>query len=218
MEKYKTDLEELESKIFHYFLSEFETFIGDDDYDYFQDALDGFYASDYLNSSLRRSFYVDDFFKPELGISLKLLLSILKENNTTFKDYIKKILLNNNVKKELERDGFRFAKEKNMEVKDMLINEGLLDSVVDKVSDSTIKAVKNELIKKESGIEDLNTENLDDEELDTLLAKLTTINEKVDAIVKKMRSFGCEAVARAIANYTGMHLSEAKEIVADIED
>ena len=219
---YNTDLEELETKIFNYFLSELELFIMDDNYDSAEEAIDSFCESDILNSSFRRSYYVDDFFEPELGISLKLLLSILRENNTTFKDYIRSILMNHNIEEELAKDGFKFKESKMEHIGNLLrVNEGIFEGIENsktEVSDEDIKKVKGSLIKKSLGVEDLNTDDLDNDELDTILAKVSTINEKVDTIIKKMCGCGDEVIARAIAKYTGMHIKEAEEIVADMHD
>lgn len=111
-----------------------------------------------------------------------------------------------------------------MQDKDSL-NEGILGSLfgVDTdtdsgVSEEDIKKVKSAIINKSLDVDNLDTEDLDNEDLDKILVKITNINEKVDTIIHKMCGCGNDAIARAIAKYTGMHFREAEEIVADMQD
>ena len=212
MPKYNSVNEELEDKIYNYFKETFEEFLAREDYISFKEAQQAF--SNELASPFKRSFYADNFFEPELGISLKLLLSTLKENTQTFEGYINNILNESGIESDLARDGFRF-KENTMK-----LNEGLFDTDSDdtKATDEEIQKAKSAIVKKSLGVEDLNTDDLDDDELDTLLAKVTTINEKVDTIIKKMCGCGHDKIARAIAKYTGLKLNEAKEIIEDYYD
>lgn len=204
-------MEELESKTFWYFLDELECFIGDKDYNSFEDAFEDFCDNGSLNSTFRRSFYVDDFFKPEFGITLKVLLSILQENGCTFKDYIKTILMKNNTEKELAKDGFIFSNKKpNFKAN---INELQESSDNEDVSDASIKAAKELLIKQGTGVEDLNLDNLDDDDLDKLLAQTTKVTEKVDIIKKIKKDCDKDKIAEAIAKHLNMHKDEALSIL-----
>ena len=212
MPKYNSVNEELEDKIYNYFKETFEEFLAREDYTSFKEAQQAF--TNELASPFKRSFYADNFFEPELGISLKLLLSTLKENTQTFEGYINNILNESGIESDLARDGFRF-KENTMK-----LNEGLFDTDSDdtKATDEEIRKAKSAIIKKSLGVENFNTDTLEDDELDTLLAKVTTINEKVDTIIKKMCGCGHDKIARAIAKYTGLKLNEAKEIIEDYYD
>lgn len=214
---YSNDMEELESKTFWYFLDELEYFIGDKDYDSFEETLDDFCNNGNLTSTLRRNFYVDDFFKPEFGITLKTLLSILQENGCTFKDYIKNILVKNNAEKELVNDGFTFGKLDFKDIKGDSMNEireGLFGgSDNDTITDDSVKAAKELLIKQGTGIEDLNLDNLDNDDLDKLLVKTAKVTEKVDIIKEAMKGCDKEDIAEVIAKHLNMHKKEALSIL-----
>lgn len=107
------------------------------------------------------------------------------------------------------------------------LNEGILGNLFgvedstdtsSDISEDDIKKVKSAIINKSLDVDDLDTEDLDNDDLDKILVKITNINEKVDAIIRRMCGCGNDAIARAIAKYTGMHIKEAEEIVADMQD
>lgn len=207
---YSSDIEELELKTFEYFIDELEYFIGDKDYDSFEEALKDFYENGELSSTIRRNFYVEDFFEPEFGITLKMLLSILKESGCSFKDYIRNLLIKYDAEKELIKDGFVFGKLDYNNLK-----KGMKETLMEnnEVTDDKIKAAKKLLIKQETGVEDLNLDNLEDDDLDKLLTKATSITEKVNIIKESMKDCSKEEIAEAIARRLNMHKNEALSIV-----
>lgn len=206
---YNKDVEELELKTFQYFVDELEYFIGDMEYSSFEESLNDF-CEVCLNSTLRRSFYVEDFFKPEFGITLKMLLSILQENGCSFKDYIKNILIKNNAEKELIEDGFTFGDTLSESTEN---RKELLESSDENVTEDNIKAAKELLIKQGTGIEDLNLDNLNNEDLDKLLVKTTSVTEKVDIIKTVMRGCDKDKIAESVAKHLNMHKKEALNII-----
>lgn len=207
------DVEELELKIYQYFIDELEYFIGEKEYESCEDALDDF-CDNCLNSTLRRSFYVEDFFKPEFGISLKTLLTILQENGCLFKDYIRKIMLSYNLEKELIADGFRFCESEDAINSSQKIKEEFLGSSdSNEVTEDNVKAVKKLMIKQGVGVDNLELDNLDNEDLDRLLVKTTKVTEKVNIIKKAMKTSEKEVIAETVAKFLNMHKNEALSII-----
>lgn len=79
------------------------------------------------------------------------------------------------------------------------------------------REVKEELIQQGLGSEDINLDNVDDEDLDNLLAKAYTesITDKVKEIYDRLSDQGDEIIAESLSKSLGFHLEEAKSIVKD---
>lgn len=103
-----------------------------------------------------------------------------------------------------------------METKDKL-SEGVIfpDNEDNKASEEDIKEVKRELIQGALDSEEINLDNVDDEDLDNLLAKLIKVEERVPAIIKYGNSKGWDRtkMIECVHNYTGMHMNESEEVL-----
>lgn len=93
-----------------------------------------------------------------------------------------------------------------------------LSSVPDEELDKMITDEdKKEVLKKKSGVENLNVDNLSSEELDTLMSKLGK-SEDINELVECMTSVGSSEndILEAIKVHTGMKLQEAKNVYTDV--
>lgn len=117
------------------------------------------WSKDRLDSPIYFNRYINDFFLPELNISAKELLTTLKQERITFKEYILGIMNRFNVKKYMESDN--------------LFTEGVLSS---SASDEEKIAAKQTAINTAVG-EDIDTSKLTNDELDDLLVKVTAPKE-----------------------------------------
>jgi hypothetical protein len=93
-----------------------------------------------------------------------------------------------------------------------------LSSVPDEELDKMITDEdKKEVLKKRSGVENLNVDNLSSEELDTLMSKLGK-SEDIGELVECMTSVGSSEndILEAIKVHTGMKLQEAKNVYTDV--
>lgn len=117
------------------------------------------WSKDRLDSPIYFNRYINDFFLPELNISAKELLTTLKQERITFKEYILGIMNKFNVKKYMESDN--------------LFTEGVLSS---SASDEEKIAAKQTAINTAVG-EDIDTSKLTNDELDDLLVKVTAPKE-----------------------------------------
>lgn len=79
------------------------------------------------------------------------------------------------------------------------------------------REVKEELIKQGLEIEDLNLDNVDDEDLDTLLAKAYTesITDKAKLVFERLSVREDSVIAESLSNLLGFRLDEAESIVKD---
>lgn len=78
-----------------------------------------------------------------------------------------------------------------------------------KVTDEEVKDAKEQAIKSNLGVEDLDVSNMSDEELDILLANSDTINKKVEAIIHHFKDKGKQKIVEEITSHTNMKFSEA---------
>ena len=117
------------------------------------------WSKDRLDSPIYFNRYINDFFLPELNISAKELLTTLKQERITFKEYILGIMNKFNVKKYMESDN--------------LFTEGVLSS---SASDEEKITAKQTAINTAVG-EDIDTSKLTNDELDDLLVKVTAPQE-----------------------------------------
>ena len=117
------------------------------------------WSKDRLDSPIYFNRYINDFFLPELNISAKELLTTLKQERITFKEYILGIMNKFNVKKYMESDN--------------LFTEGVLSS---SASDEEKITAKQTAINTAVG-EDIDTSKLTNDELDDLLVKVTAPKE-----------------------------------------
>ena len=117
------------------------------------------WSKDRLDSPIYFNRYINDFFLPELNISAKELLTTLKQERITFKEYILGIMNRFNVKKYMESDN--------------LFTEGVLSS---SASDEEKITAKQTAINTAVG-EDIDTSKLTNDELDDLLVKVTAPKE-----------------------------------------
>lgn len=117
------------------------------------------WSKDRLDSPIYFNRYVNDFFLPELNISAKELLTTLKQEKVTFKEFILGLMAKFNVKKYMESDN--------------LFTEGVLST---SSSDEEKIAAKQTLINDAVG-EEIDTSKLDNDELDDLLVKVTAPKE-----------------------------------------
>ena len=79
------------------------------------------------------------------------------------------------------------------------------------------REVKEELIKQGLEIEDLNLDNVDDEDLDTLLAKAYTesITDKAKLVFERLSVREDSVIAESLSYLLGFRLDEAESIVKD---
>lgn len=78
-----------------------------------------------------------------------------------------------------------------------------------KVTDEEVKDAKEQAIKNNLGVEELDVSNMSDEELDILLANSSTINKKVEALIRYFEEEGKQRIVEEIVNHTSMKFSEA---------
>ena len=78
-----------------------------------------------------------------------------------------------------------------------------------KVTDEEVKDAKEQAIKSNLGVEELDVGNMSDEELDILLANSDTVNKKVEAIMHHFEDEGKQKIVEEITSHTGMKFSEA---------
>ena len=79
------------------------------------------------------------------------------------------------------------------------------------------REVKEELIKQGLGTEDIDLDKVDDEDLDTLLAKAYTesITCRAKEIYDRLSDQSDDVIAESLSETLGFHLEEAKSIVKD---
>ena len=69
------------------------------------------------------------------------------------------------------------------------------------------------MIKQGVGVDNLELDNLDNEDLDRLLVKTTKVTEKVNIIKKAMKTSEKEVIAETVAKFLNMHKNEALSII-----
>lgn len=98
---------------------------------------------------------------------------------------------------------------------DNKLKEGVIFEDEDKVSEEDIRDTKEEIIRSAlNGDEGIDLDGADNETLDVLLAKLARVDEKVECILENKKDLDDEALAECIHKHTGMHLDEAKDVLA----
>lgn len=202
----------LEDKVFYYFLEELELSLDSNNCNSLKEVLQKYSESESLNSHIQMSYFVEKVLTPEFGITLRDLLSALKENKTTFKNYVMNIITKPEYKLQeaLKKDGYNFKEDLlSALVGQSNDNNGSMSPVENPDPDD----VKRKIIQKSLGNEDINLDDIKDEELDQLLARTTTIPEKVDIIRYYLNEKDENTIARYISHYTGMHLNEAIQII-----
>lgn len=86
---------------------------------------------------------------------------------------------------------------------------------INEVTPNEITDAKKEIINKSLGIEGVNLDNVSDEDLDKLLASVSSeenITEKVDTIIRYFNNEDESKIIESISKYIGVHLNEAKSI------
>ena len=78
-----------------------------------------------------------------------------------------------------------------------------------KVNEEDIKKAKEEAIKNNLGVENIDIDNMSDEELDVLLANSDSVNRKVEAIIHRVKNDVEQKIVAVITKHTTMKFSEA---------
>lgn len=95
------------------------------------------------------------------------------------------------------------------------LKEGVIFEDEDKVSEEDIRDAKEEIIKSAlNGDEGVDLDGADDDTLDVLLTKLARVDEKVECILENKKDLDDEALVECISKHIGMHLDEAKDVLA----
>ncbi len=97
------------------------------------------------------------------------------------------------------------------------MSEGIFDDVKGlfggEDSSSEASEVKKEIIKGALGEEDVDLDDVDDEGLDNILAKVVKVEEKVAAILDFGKGWSEDQILKCVHEKTGMHLDESKEVI-----
>lgn len=221
----------MEELIFRYFLNNLENYASV----HMSDDLMKEWSHSRLESPVWFNRYVNEFFSPELGVSAKELLSVLKQYKLTFKDYIMGIMRKFNYEDALESEGlflestqYEEASDDNVEdAKKQAIDKALgvemdLDNLSDEELDSLlVKATndkesdpeeqKKDAVKSLLGNDDLNVDNLSDEDLQKII-DMKSINEKRDWILNNIDNDDLKV--KALHEVVGFTLKESKMIVS----
>jgi len=232
------DFNTMEELIFRYFLDNLERYVSTFkvNNNNFNEILNK-WADNKLNSPVYFNQYMNEFFGPELNISARELLTVLKQNKITFKQYILGIMNKFDTKEYLKSDKllnesaiFEDASKQEVEdAKKMSIKHSLgvdinLDNLNDDELDNLLVKTNNpneveepdeteqkkNMVKSLLGNENLDVNNLSDEELQQIIDR-QPVNEKVDYILSNIKDR--EMMIECLHKYVGFTLSEAKMVV-----
>lgn len=221
----------MEELIFRYFLDNLEKYASV----HMSDDIMKDWSKSRLESPVWFNRYVNEFFSPELGVSAKELLSVLKQYKITFKDYIMGIMRKFNYEDALESEGlflesaqYEDASEDEVEdAKKQAIDNALgvemdldnlsddeLDDLLVKVSndeESDPEEEKRDTVKSLLGNDSLDVDNLSDEDLQKII-DLKSVNEKRDWILNSLK--GNDLKVKALHEVVGFTLKESNMIVS----
>lgn len=154
----------LEEEIFKYFLNKFECYASNKvTKDNFSEVLNN-WANDKLNSPIYFNLYVNEFFDPVLHLTAKELLLAMKQNKLSFKDYIVGLM-------------------KKFDVRSYLMVDNIFKE--SESSEEQTSAVKQLVINKILGTDDIDLSQLNNEELDDVLVNAVDSSEESDDVEQK---------------------------------
>lgn len=221
----------MEELIFRYFLDNLEKYASV----HMSDDVMKDWSKSRLESPVWFNRYVNEFFSPELGVSAKELLSVLKQYKITFKDYIMGIMRKFNYEDALESEGlflesaqYEDASDDDVEdAKKQAIDKALgvemdLDNLSDEELDSLlVKATndeesdpeeqKKDAVKSLLGNDDLNVDSLSDEDIQKII-DLKSVNEKRDWVLNNLKDNDLKV--KTLHEAVGFTLKESKMIVS----
>lgn len=154
----------LEEEIFRYFLNKLECYASNKVTEENFPKIFNDWADDKLDSPIYFNLYVNEFFEPKLHLTAKEILLAMRQSKLSFKDYIIGIM-------------------KKFDVRSYLMVDNIFKE--SESSEEQTSAVKQLVINKLLGTDDIDLSQLDNEELDDVLVKAVESPEESDDIEQK---------------------------------
>lgn len=154
----------LEEEIFRYFLNKLECYASNKVTEENFPEIFNDWANDKLDSPIYFNLYVNEFFEPKLHLTAKEILLAMRQSKLSFKDYIIGIM-------------------KKFDVRSYLMVDNIFKE--SESSEEQTSAVKQLVINKLLGTDDIDLSKLNNEELDDVLVKAVENPEESDDIEQK---------------------------------
>lgn len=162
----------LEEEIFRYFLNKLECYASNKVTEENFPEIFNDWANDKLDSPIYFNLYVNEFFEPKLHLTAKEILLAMRQSKLSFKDYIIGIM-------------------KKFDVRSYLMVDNIFKE--SESSEEQTSAVKQLVINKLLGTDNIDLSQLDNDELDDVLVKAVEdpkegddIEQKKDAVRQKL--------------------------------
>lgn len=154
----------LEEEIFRYFLNKLECYASNKVTEENFPEIFNDWANDKLDSPIYFNLYVNEFFEPKLHLTAKEILLAMRQSKLSFKDYIIGIM-------------------KKFDVRSYLMVDNIFKE--SESSEEQTSAVKQLVINKLLGTDNIDLSQLDNEELDDVLVKAVENPEESDDTEQK---------------------------------